>query len=99
MKKSFIHLGRIENNCGQIKRNKFLKFISLLLFLLRFTLSFRLLKNLLYPSIAFVDNEMIIMLSSCLAANLLALLILYKLRSLHDNVDDNLNNLIKQLHN
>ena len=42
---------------------------------------------------------MIIMLSSCLAVTLVALLILYKLRSLHDNLEDNLNNLIKQLNN
>ncbi len=99
MKKKSIRLGIIENNCGQIMGNKFLKFISILLFSLSFILSFRLLKNLLCPGISFGYNEMIIMMSSCLAVNFVALLILFKYQSLHDNLSDNLNNLIKQLHN
>jgi PAS domain S-box-containing protein len=87
----------IEKNCGKIKRNQVLKSISLSLLLLSVILSFKLLMNFLFPSISFGDYERTIILSSCLAVNIIASLILYKYQSLQENLADILNNVIKQV--
>ena len=97
MEKNFMQLDIIENNCSKIKRNQVLKSISISLLILSVILSFKLLINLLFPSISFGDYERTIMISSCLAVNIIASLILYKYQSLQENLADNLNNVIKQV--
>jgi PAS domain S-box-containing protein len=100
---NFLHLDIFGNNSNQIKRNRILQLISISLFTLSVILSFSLLIHLLFPSISPGYYEMTIMISSCLAVNLAASLILYKYQSLLANIEyrlgikaDNLNNVIKQ---
>jgi len=103
MEKNFVHLDIFGNNLTQIKRNRLLQLMSISLFTLSVILSFRLLINLLFPSISPGYYEMTTMISSCLAVNLAASLILYKYQSLLENLEyrlgikaDNLDNVIKQ---
>ncbi len=103
MEKNFMPINIFGNNSNQIKRNRVLQFISISLFTLSVILSFSLLIHLLFPSISPGYYEMTIMISSCLAVNLAASLILYKYQSLLENTEyrlgikaDNLNNVIKQ---
>jgi len=103
MEKNFVHLDIFGNNLTQIKRNRLLQLMSISLFTLSVILSFRLLINLLFPSISPGYYEMTTMISSCLAVNLAASLILYKYQSVLENLEyrlgikaDNLNNVIKQ---
>jgi len=103
METNFIHLDIFGNNHSQIKRKRVLQLISISLFTLSVILSFKLLINLLFPSISPGYYEITIMISSCLAVNLAASLILYKYQSLLKILEyrleikaDNLNNVIKQ---
>ncbi|MFZ0050386.1 MAG: PAS domain S-box protein [Desulfobaccales bacterium] len=103
MEKNFVHLDIFGNNLTQIKRNRLLQLMSISLFTLSVILSFRLLINLLFPSISPGYYEMTTMISACLAVNLAASLILYKYQSLLENLEyrlgikaDNLDNVIKQ---
>ncbi len=103
MEKNFMPINIFGNNSNQIKRNRVLQLISISLFTLSVILSFSLLIHLLFPSISPGYYEMTIMISSCLAVNLAASLILYKYQSLLENTEyrlgikaDNLNNVIKQ---
>jgi len=100
---SFMHLDIFGDNSSQIKRNRVLQLISISLFTLSVILSFKLLIILLFPSISPGYYEMTTMISSCLAVNLAASLILYKYQSLLENLEyrlgikaDNLDNVIKQ---
>src|SRR5208337_5217339 len=101
MEKNFMHLNIFGNNASQIKRNRVLQLISISLFTISIILCFSLLIHLLFPSISPGYYEMTIMISSCLAVNLAASLILYKYQSLLANIEyrlgikaDNLNNVI-----
>jgi PAS domain S-box-containing protein len=103
MEINFMNLDIFGNNCSQIKRNRVLQLISISLFTLSVILSFKLLITLLFPRISPGYYEMTTMISSCLAVNLAASLILYKYHSLLENLEyrlgikaDNLNNVIKQ---
>ena len=103
METNSMHLDIFGNNLSQIKRKIVLQLISISLFTLSVILSFKLLIHLLFPSISPGYYEMTIMISSCLAVNLVASLILYKYQSLLGNLEyrlgikaDNLNNVIKQ---
>jgi PAS domain S-box-containing protein len=97
MENNIMKLDIIEKNCSKIKRNQVVKSISLSLLTLSVILSFKLLMNFLFPSISFGDYERTIILSSCLAVNIIASLILYKYQSLQENLADLLNNVIKQV--
>jgi PAS domain S-box-containing protein len=106
MKTNFMHLDTFGSNHSQIKRNRFLQIISILLFTLSVILFFKLLINLLFPSISPEFYEMTTIISSCLAVTLTASLILYKYQSLLENIEgrlgikaDNLKNVIKQFKN
>ena len=103
MENNFMHLDIFGNNSSQIRRNRVLQLILISLFTLSVILSFKLLIHLLFPSISPGYYEMTIMISSCLAVNLAASLILYKYQSVLENLEyrlgikaDNLNNVIKQ---
>ena len=85
METNFMHLDIFGNNRSQIKRKRVLQLISISLFTLSVILSFKLLINLLFPSISPGYYEITTMISSCLAVNLAASLILYKYQSLLEN--------------
>ena len=99
---NFMHLDIFGKNSSQIKRNRVRQLIAISLFTKSY-LSVKLLINLFFPRIASGYNEITIMISSCLAVNLAASLILYKYESLLETLEDrlgikvnNLNNVIKQ---
>jgi|GEM_PF-506205 len=103
MENNFMHLDIFGNNSSQIRRNRVLQLILISLFTLSVILSFKLLIHLLFPSISPGYYEMTIMISSCLAVNLAASLILYKYQSLLEILEyrlgikgDNLNYVINQ---
>lgn len=100
---NFMQIDIFGNNSSQIKHNKVLQLLSISLFTLSVILSFKLLVHLLFPRISPGYYEMTIMISSCLAVNLAASLILHKYQSLLENLEyrlgikaDNLNNVIEQ---
>ncbi len=97
MEKHFMHLDIFGNNSSQIKHNRVLQLISISLFTLSVILSFNLLINLLFPSISPGYYEMTIMISSCLAVNLAASLILYKYQSLLENLEYRHQNLVENV--
>ena len=84
---SFMQLDIFGDNSSQIKRNRPLQLISISLCTLSVILSIKLLIQLLFPNISPAYYEMTIMISSCLAVNLVALLILYKHQSLLENLE------------
>jgi len=103
MKTKFMHLDIFGDNSSQIKRNRVLLLISITLFTLIVISSFKLLINLFFPSISSGHNETTIIISSCLAVNVAASLILSKYQSLLENLEyrfgikaDNLKNVIRK---
>jgi PAS domain S-box-containing protein len=100
METNFMQL-MFDKKVSQIKHNRVLQLISITLFTFSAILSIKLLIHLLFPRINPEYYEMTIMISSCLAVNLAASLILYKYQSLVENLEyrlgikgDNLNNVI-----
>ncbi len=96
MEKNFIGLDKIGNNCIQIRRNRSLRLISISLFTSSLILSFKLLINLLFPTLSFGAYELTIIITTSLTVNIVASLILYKYQALHENLLDNINNFINQ---
>ncbi len=103
METNLTNLDIFGSNPSQIKRNRFLQIISILLFTLSVILCAKLLMSLLYPTLSPEFYEMITILSSCLAVSIVASLILYKYQALLENLEyrlgikaDNLNNVINQ---
>ncbi len=103
METNLMNLDIFGSNPRQIKRNRFLQIISILLFTLSVILTVKLLISLLYPSISPEFYEMTTIISSCLAVTLVASLILHKYQALLENLEyrlgikaDNLNNVINQ---
>ncbi len=76
--RNFLHIDIIGKNNNQNKPNKMLYLISVSLFTLSVIFSCRLLMHLLLPSISREYYEMTIIISSCLAVNIAASLIVYK---------------------
>ncbi len=96
MEKNFIGLDKIGNNCIQIRRNRSLRLIAISLFTSSLILSFKLLINLLFPTLSFGAYELTIIITTSLTVNIVASLILYKYQALHENLLDNINNFINQ---
>ncbi|MGP0045694.1 MAG: PAS domain S-box protein [Syntrophobacteraceae bacterium] len=103
METNLTNLDIFGSNPSQIKRNRFLQIIAILLFTLSVILCAKLLISLLYPTLSPEFYEMITILSSCLAVSIVASLILYKYQALLENLEyrlgikaDNLNNVINQ---
>ena len=94
----------IINENGQIQENRVLQLISITLLTLSVILSIKLLVHLIFPNISSGYYEMTIIISSCLAVNISASLILYRYRMLMEYLElrletkaGNLNNTIKHL--
>ncbi len=87
VEKNFMRLDIFGDNSSQIKSKRVLQLISISLFTLSVILSFRLLVHLLFPNVSPGYYEMTIMISSCLAVNLAASLILCKYQSLLKNLE------------
>ena len=99
-----LHVDIFGNNQHLIKRNRVLQLITISVFTLSLILSIKLLMQIFFPRIAPQYNEMTIIISSCLAVNLAAALILVKYQAIMQNLEnrlevkvDNLNSIIKDL--
>src|SRR5208337_3312974 len=92
-----MHLDIFGDDSSQIRRKRVLQLISISLFTLSVILSFNLLMHLLFPGISPGYYEIITMISSCLAVNLAALLILQKYQSLLKNLEYRHRNLVENV--
>lgn len=104
MENSLLNIDIVGNNSNQIKRNKVLQLISISLLTLSIILSCKLLIHLLFPSISPQYYEMTIIISSCLAVNIAASLILVKYQTIMEHLEtrlelkiDDINNIINNL--
>jgi len=104
MESNLINLDIVGNTNRQIKRNRVLQLISISVFTLSVILSCKLLIHLLFPTISAEYYEITIILSSCLAVNIAASLILYKYQMVMERLEnrlelkaDNLYDTIKKL--
>ena len=104
MEGSFLNIDIVGNSNHQIKRNRILHLISISLFTLSIIIACKLLVYSLFPGISREYYEMTIIISSCLAVNIAASLILYRYRLVMEQLEsrlevktDNLHNTIKTL--
>src|SRR5208337_4930955 len=97
VEKNSMHLDIFGDDSSQIRRKRVLQLISISLFTLSVILSFNLLMHLLFPGISPGYYEIITMISSCLAVNLAALLILQKYQSLLKNLEYRHRNLVENV--
>jgi PAS domain S-box-containing protein len=104
MDSNFLSIDIVGSNNSQIKRNKILHLLSITFLTLSFIVGCKLLIHSLFPNISREYYEMTIILSSCLAVNIAASLILYRYRIIMGQLEsrlelksDNLSNTIKTL--
>lgn len=104
MEGNFLNIDVVGNSNSPTRRHKVLHLISISLFTLSVILSCKLLVHVLFPGISREFYEMTIIISSCLAVNIAASLILYKYQLVMEQLEsrlevktDNLKSTIKTL--
>lgn len=99
METTHLYIDIFGNNYNQIKQKRILQLISISLLTLSVILSCKLLILLLFPDISPRYYELTIILSSCLAVNIGASLILYKYQRIIEILEDRLGIKTDNFHN